>query len=72
MANMSIYCMALLTIPTSVAKKPESIQYKALQGDLAYRKKYHLVARKEVKKPICQEGFGVEIFSGDESDSAKK
>lgn len=60
--------MYLLTIPVSVAKKLEIIQYKFLWGNLEKRRRCHLVAWDKIKKPILHGGMGDSIYDGDEHD----
>lgn len=51
--------MSLATIPVSMAKKLEGIQGKYLWGYSKEKRRSHLVALEEIKKPLSLSGLGL-------------
>lgn len=57
--NLPIYYTSLATIPKGMAKRLEVIQICILWSDTGDRRKYHLVAWSEIKKPMHVSGLGM-------------
>lgn len=57
--KLPIHYLFLISIPVSVAKKLEAIQCRFLWGNVNDRRKFHLVAWKELKKPLAMGGLGI-------------
>lgn len=57
LGNLPIYHMSLKTIPTSVAKWLETIQFRFFWGNWEESRRFHLVVWEETKKPFPQGGL---------------